>query len=94
MWQEIKKAKSSGVVTPKPSTIRHIVSTANLNHLTHTIYYEVNNATDRKYVGLGKYGESPDKRRQPHKIPDALLEARNIYVTGIQDSGGIGKSDK
>ena len=62
VWQEIKKAKSSSVVTPKPLTICHIVRTANLTQLTHPIYYEANNATVRKYVELGKAGESPKNK--------------------------------
>ena len=62
MCQEIKKAKSSGIVTPKTLTIRHVVGTANLNRLTHPIYYGMNNATASKYVDLGKSGESPEKR--------------------------------
>ena len=94
MWQESKKAKSSGVLTSKPLNIRHIVRTANLTRLTHSIYYEVKNATVGKHVDFGKAGESPEKRGRPPIIPDALLEASNIHVTGMQASGDIGEADK
>ena len=57
-----KKAKISGVVTPKMLTIRHIVRTKNLTRLTHPIYYEVKNETVRKYIDLGKAGESPKNK--------------------------------
>ena len=94
MWQESKKAKISGVVTPKPLTIRHIVSNANLTQLMHPIYYEVKNVTVRKYFYLGKAGESPEKRGRPPRITDALLEASNLHVTRIQASGDIVKADE
>ena len=67
-----QKAKISGVVTPKPLTVCHIVRTGNLTQLKHPIYYEVKNATVRKYFDPGKSGESPDNRGQPPIIPDAL----------------------
>ena len=84
MSQESKKAKSSCVVIPKPLTIRHIVRTANPIPLTHPIYYEVNNVTVSKYVCLGKANESPEKIGRPPRVPDALMEASNLYVTRIQ----------
>ena len=74
-------------------TIPHIVRTANLNHLTHPIYYEVKNVTVREYVDLGKASDSPEKIGRQPRINDALLEAIDIHVTGIQASGEIGKAD-
>ena len=47
-----------------------------------------------KYVELGKTVESPEKRVRPPRIPDALLVASNLHVTGMQASGDIGESDK
>ena len=79
---------------PKPLTIHHILTTANLNHLTHPIYYEGNNANVRKYVDLGKAGDYPEKRGRPPRIHDALLEAINLYVTRVQAFGEIGESEK
>ena len=72
-------------------TIHHIIRTANLTHLTHNIYHEVKNATVRKYADLGKDGESLEKRGRPPIITDAILEASNIHVTGMQAYGEIGK---
>ena len=94
MWQESGKAKKYGFVTPKPLTICHIVRTVNLNRIALPRDYEVKNVTVRKYVDLGKSGESPEKRGGPPIIPDALLEEINIYVTKMQASGGIGEADK
>ena len=79
---------------PKPLTIRHIVRTVNLTRLTHPIYYEVKNETVRKNVDLGKAGEPPEKRGWPPRIPDALLEACNIHVTGMQASVDISEANK
>ena len=89
-----KKAKISGVVTPKMLTIRHIVRTANLTRLTNPIYYEVKNETVRKYIDLGKAGESPKNRGRPSIIPGAILDANNIHMTRMEDYGYNGKSYK
>ena len=52
------------------------------------------NATVRKYVDLGKTGESPEKIGRPSIIPDAVLEARNLHVTRMQTSSDIDEADK
>ena len=60
----------------------------------HLIYYEVKNSTVRKYVELGKAGEYPKRKGRPPRITDAILEASNIHVAGMQTSSDIGKVDK
>ena len=76
---------------PKTLTIRHIVRTVNLTHLVLPSNYEAKNTTVRKYVDIGKVSDSPKKRELPPITPYALLEERNLYVTGMQDYGDIGK---
>ena len=94
MWQESKKTKIYGVVTPKYFAIRHIVRIVNLTHFALPSDYEVKNATVRKYVDLGKASESPENRGWQPIIADALLEESNLHVTGMQASVDIGESDK
>ena len=75
-------------------TIFHTVRTLNLTHLALPSKLEVQNATVRKYVYIGKCDESPKKRGRLPRITDTLLEASNIHVTGMQSSGDISKADK